>query len=78
MITCLGLVVGELKSCVRQFTLNECAKFIKEHSYLISSNHFDFEIDRQVYATVLDTYEENGKLYVYFRMYNGETSIGIA
>lgn len=78
MITCLGLVVGAVKSCVREFVLNECAKFIKEHSYLIDSSHFDFEIDKQVYATVLDTYEEEGKLYVYFRMYNGSTAMGVA
>ena len=77
MITCLGLVVGEVKSCVREFVLNECAKFIREHSYLIGS-HFDFEINRQVYATVLDTCEEDGKLYVYFQMHNGETTIGVA
>lgn len=78
MITCLGLIVGVVDSTSRQDVLNKCAEFLSTHRYLLDKN-VDFEIDREVYATVIDTYEyPDGVFGALFRMYDGRTNIGVA
>ena len=78
MITCLGLVVGVVESAIRQDVLNQCAEFLRTHRYLCDKN-VQFEIDREVYTTVIDTCEyPDGMFGVLFRMYNGQTTIGVA
>jgi hypothetical protein len=78
MITCLGLVVGVVQSAIRQDVLNQCAEFLKTHRYLNGTN-IEFEIDREVYATAIDTCEyPDGRFGVLFTMYNGQTTIGVA
>lgn len=78
MITCLGLIVGLVDSTSRQDVLNKCAEFLSTHKYLLGKI-VDFEIDRKVYATVIDTCEyPDGKFGALFSMYDGRTSIGVA
>lgn len=78
MITCLGLVVGIVDSAIRQDVLNQCAEFLNTHRYLVGLN-VEFEINREVYCTVIDTCEySDGKFGVLFRMYDGQTTIGVA
>ena len=77
MITCLGLIVGIIKSVNTQDVLNQCAKFLCTHKYLIDKK-VDFEIEGQVYATVVDTCKyPDGKFGVLFNMYDGFTKIGV-
>ena len=78
MITCLGLVVGAITSTSRQDVLNQCARFLSTHRYLLGKQ-IDFEIDREVYATVIDTCEyPDGVFGALFKMYDGFNGIGVA
>ena len=78
MITCLGLVVGAVISTSRQDVLNQCAEFLRTHRYLLDKN-VDFEIDREIYATVIDTcVYPDGVFGALFKMYDGFTGLGVA
>ena len=73
MITCLGLIVGVVMSTNRREVLEQCARFLNTHRYLLDS-HVEFEIDKEVYATVYATHDfDDGYLGVLFRMYDGCT-----
>ena len=78
MITCLGLIVGAVVSTSKQDVLNQCARFLDTHRYLLEKNA-DFEIDGKVYATVIDTCEyPDGVFGALFKMYDGFTGLGVA
>lgn len=78
MITCLGLIVGVVTSASRQDVLNQCTEFLKNHKYLLGSE-INFEIDREVYATVKDSSEQsNGNLLILFKTYDGRPGVGVA
>ena len=77
MITCLGLIVGVVENASRTDVLRQCAKFLQSHKYLIGIS-VEFEIDRQVYATVLDTHNFDDGFGVLFKMYDGRTTIAMA
>ncbi len=70
MITCLGLIVGIVESASREDVLCQCAKFLKTHQYL-NGLEVEFEIDRQVYATALDTHNFDDEFGVLFKTYDG-------
>lgn len=75
MITCLGLVVGVVTSIDRRDVLRQCADFLNKHRYLLEKN-VQFEIDREVYATVYDTHDfDNGYFGVLFDMYDGQPAV---
>ena len=76
MITCLGLVVGTVKSATTQDILNQCTMFLKEHIHLHDTNA-EFEINGTVFCTLLDTCTENGFVAL-FRMHDGFTKMGVA
>lgn len=73
MITCLGLVVGAVTSTDRQDVLKQCAEYIYTHRYLEGSN-VSFEIDGQIYCTLVDTHISDGYFYMMVLMYDGFTS----
>ena len=75
MITCVGLAVGIVESVYTQDVLNKCAKWLKNHKYLLDINP-DFIIDGQVYCTVIDSYIDSGEVFILCRMYDGFTKIG--
>lgn len=77
MITCMGIVVGAVTSANRQDVLNQCARFLHTHRYLLDCNAV-FVIDGQSYAAVLDTCDEHDELWVLFEMYDGHVVAGIA
>ena len=73
MITCLGLIVGVVEYTKRCDVLRQCASFLNTHRYLLGKC-IEFEIDRVVYATVVDTHDfDDGKFGVLFDMYDGFT-----
>jgi hypothetical protein len=70
MITCLGLVVGVVTSTDRREVLEQCARFL--HNHHILNTRVEFEIDKEVYATIYDTeYFDDGYFGVLFKMYDG-------
>ena len=73
MITCMGLVVGAITSAIRNDVLEKCARFIYTHRYLEDTN-VSFEIDGEIYCTLVDTLVSDGFFYMMVLMYDGFTS----
>lgn len=75
MITCMGLIVGSVDSCVRQFTLKKCGEFLRKYPYLLKIENLTFEIDNQPYCMILDIAQsltDKSKIDVLFATYDGQ------
>ena len=70
MITCLGLIVGIVENNIRVAILEQCANFLKVYTHLLALK-VSFRIDGEVYATLIDYYTKDDKLWVLFRMHDG-------
>lgn len=76
MITCLGLVVGAVESDSPQDILNQCARWLKKYSHLLDGSDLTFVIDGYNYFTVIDSYSEDGEVFILCKMHNGWTKMG--
>ena len=76
MITCLGLVVGLVESEYPQDLVNQCAKWLKNYKHLLDVPGLSFIVDGMKFFTILDTFEENGEVFIYCKLYDGFVYIG--
>lgn len=76
MITCKGLVVGSIESANPQDLVNQCAKWLKKYKHLLDIPGLSFNVEGIKFFTVLDTFEENGEVFIYCKSYDGFVYIG--
>lgn len=75
MITCTGLIVGTVESPYAQDLINQCAKWLKSHRYLLNEGLI-FKVEKLDYFTVIDYFEENNEVFILCRLYDGSTKMG--
>ena len=78
LITCMGLIVDMFGEHPK-FTdaLNSCARWLKDHQYLLDLNP-TFESNGRTYFKVIDhKFNDDGQFLILCRMYDGSTKVGV-
>lgn len=63
MITCMGLIVGEVTTPNTQDVLNKCAAFCKKYPHLHKEG-VSFEVEGMTFATIVDTHIDRGETLI--------------